>query len=295
MTESALRPRTTGQIASELDRQRRHGSLREIRVPPCPELLQRLQAAVGQPEPDLNEVARIAAADVAMSATLIRAANGATFAAMQPARTVGQAMTRLGLQETATRMMAFLARQTIRVNHPQLRGFWERSTLRALAMGAIARRVPGFDPDLAYTHGLFAHVGIPVLLQSLRGYGSTLVEAAARIDRSFIDTENANHRTDHAVVGALVARVWALSPSVMAAIRLHHDLPALGADDIEPEVHTLIAAGLVAEHLVRRHENLPPEDDWLRHGAACLAWLGLTADEPDDLAQDLQAHGETTT
>lgn len=292
MTETDPRSRSTGSIASELDRERRHGSLREIRVPPCPELLQRLQAALGQDEADMHEVARIAAADVAMSATLIRAASGATFADLQPARTVGQAMNRLGLRATTTRMTAFLARQTIRVNHPQLRGFWERSTLRAVAMGALAQRVPGFDPDLAYTHGLFAHVGIPVLLQSLRGYGSTLVEAAARIDRPFVETENANHRTDHAVVGALVARVWALSPSVMAAIRLHHDLPDLGADDIEPEVHTLVAAGLVAEHLVRRHENLPPEDDWLRHGHACLAWLGLAADDPDDLAHELRAAAE---
>ena len=117
---------------------------------------------------------------------------------------------------------------------------------------------------------------MPVLLQSVRGYGGTLVEGAARIDRSFIATENANHRTDHAVVGALVVRVWNLPPELMAAIRLHHDFEALGHAGIEPEVHTLIAAGLVAEHLMRRHEGLPEDADWENHRAAALDWLKIS-------------------
>ncbi len=118
-----------------------------------------------------------------------------------------------------------------------------------------------------------------MLLQSVKGYGSTLVEAAARVDRSFVATENANHRTDHAVVGALVARVWRLAPEVMAAIRLHHDLDSIGGEDAEPEVQTLMAAGLVAEHVVRRQEAQLPERDWTDHSAAALAWLQVDEGE----------------
>ena len=101
----------------------------------------------------------------------------------------------------------------------------------------------------------------------------------ARRDRSFVQTENANHRTDHAVVGALVARVWRLAPTVMCAIRLHHDLHTLGDAGIEPEVHTLVAAGLVAEHLMRRHECLGAESDWVLHSERVLGWLQVGAGE----------------
>lgn len=278
----------TERIGAELDQQRRSGPLREIRIPPCPERLAQLQAAMAEAEPDLNTVARIASADVAMSATLIRQANSAAFASMQPAQTVGQAMTRLGLRATGTLMTGFIARHAIPVNHPQLKRFWERSSMRAQAMAALARRIPGFDPDLAYTCGLFAHVGMPVLLQSVRGYGGTLVEAAARIDRPFVATENANHRTDHAVVGALVARAWNLSPSVMAAVRLHHDLGAIGSADIEPEVHTLVAACLAGEQMARSLDGLPPEGEWKTHGDAALAWLGLQATDLEDCEAELQ-------
>jgi HD-like signal output (HDOD) protein len=116
-------------------------------------------------------------------------------------------------------------------------------------------------------------------MQSVRGYASTMVEAAARKDRSYVATENANHRTDHAVVGALTARAWRLAPPVMAAIRLHHSLESLGSSDIEPEVHTLVAAGLVADYLVHRHEGLVPDIDWTAHSAAALDWLQASQDD----------------
>ncbi|WP_343631309.1 HDOD domain-containing protein [Roseateles sp.] len=271
----------TEAVHQELDRARANGPLRQIQIPPCPELLQRLRAAMSGAQPDLNEVARIAAADVAMSATLLRVANSPLHlvAGNVPCTTVGQAMYRLGLDESAALMHAFLVRHAMPVNSPHLLRFWQRSTKRAVAMGFIAGQLPGMRVDLAQSYGLFCHVGMPVLLQSVRGYGATMVEAAARIDRPYIKTENVNHRTDHAVVGALVVKVWHLGSELMTAIRLHHDFDALRDESVEPEVRTLIAAGLVAEHLMRQHEGLDEDADWASNREAALAWLHLSMDE----------------
>ena len=293
MTTTAPELSRTAAIQAEIDQARRNGPLQHIVIPPCPELLARLRAAMANAEPDLNEIARIAGSDVAMSATLIRSSNGPLFAAGQPVQTVGQAMNRLGLEHTASVMAGFLMQRAIRVNHALLARFWERSTKRALAMSYIATKLPGMSPDVAHTYGLFAHVGMPVMMQSVKGYAGTMVEARARIDRSPIATENANHRTDHAVVGALVARVWRLAPSVVAAIRLHHDLDMLGERGSEPEVYTLVAAGLVAENLMRRHEAEEPDADWLTHGQAALDWLDVTGDDmlfwEEELRESLDA------
>lgn len=278
-TDAAVSAGRCAAVAAEVDEARRRGALQTIVIPPCPALLARLQRALAATEPDLPEVARVAAADVAMSASLIRSANSPLYAAGQPVQTIGQAMDRLGLQHTAAVLTGYVAQRALPVRNPQLQRFWERSTKRALAMGFMARRLPGMSPDVAHTFGLFCHVGLPVMLQSLRGYAGTLVEARARIDRSFIATENANHRTDHAVVGALVARVWRLAPAVVAAIRLHHDLDVLGDAAVEPEVQTLIATGLVAEQLMHRHEGLDPAREWTEHAPRALDWLQLDADE----------------
>lgn len=288
MTAAALAPRRTADIEREIDHARTRGPLQHIVIPPCPALLSRLQAALAPAEPVLQEVAAIAASDVAMSATLLKNANSPRFAADQPVQTIGQAMYRLGLQETAEIMVGFIARNTIPANHRQLQRFWERSQQRAVAMSYIAHQLPGLSSDLAHTFGLFCHVGIPVLLQSVKGYGGTMVEADARIDRPYVATENANHKTDHAVVGALVARVWRLAPAVVAAIRLHHEPHAIGGSGIEAEVHTLVAAGLVAEHLMRRHEGLSPEGEWVQHASAAMVWLGIGADDIEHWQHELQ-------
>lgn len=266
-------------VTSELDAARRSGPLQQIVVPPCPELLTRLQRAMASDEPDLNEVGRIANADVAMAATLIRNANGAAFAGSQPVASAGQAMNRLGVRQTAAIMTGFLARHALPVKSPLLQGFWERSTRRAVVMALLAEQLPGLSGDLAWSYGLFNHVGLPVLMQSVKGYAGTMMEAAARKDRPFVATENANHRTDHAVVGALTARVWRLAPAVVAAIRLHHSLESLGSRGTEPEVHTLVATGLVADQLLQRLEGLAADADWLAHGNAALAWLQVSADD----------------
>lgn len=275
-------------IANELDSQRARGPLRLISIPPCPALLVRLQSALAQAEPDLQAVAHIASSDVAMSATLLRNANSARYSTGQPVQTVGQAMNRLGLDTSSHLLTETLLRQAIRADHPRLHRFWEHSTLRAAAMHHLAQQLPAVSPELAQLYGLFSHIGVPVLLQRMPGYSSTLVEAQARKDRSGIQTENQNHRTDHAVVGALVAKVWQVAPSVMAAIRLHHDLSVLSSKHTDVEVQTLVALGWLADGIVLEREGLTPENDWPQQASAARDFLGVGEDEVGDWQHALQ-------
>lgn len=281
------------QVQQEIQAARDKGTLREIKIPPCPELLTRLRAALAASPQDLNEVQAVASADVAMSATLLRIANSPVHLGDgAPCVNVGQAMTRLGLMATAELMTGFLVRHAIPVNSPHLARFWERSTRRAQAMNLLVPKLPGLEAELAGSFGLFAHVGMPVLLQSVRGYGATMVEGAARIDRPFVATEDANHRTNHAVVGALVVRAWGLGPVLMAAVRLHHDFTVLDDRQLEPGVAMLVAAGLVADHLMRLVEGLPPDADWVQQGERVMDWLQIDEIEVRDWADQLAALGD---
>jgi HD-like signal output (HDOD) protein len=260
-------------IDKELELARAQGPVRDIIIPPCPELLTELQREVRQGDPDPAAIARIAGADVAMAASLIKTSNSSLYARSRTASTVAQAISMLGVGPSVQVLTGFLARNAIRVNAALISHFWETSTRRSLAMGYIARQLYGVDPDIAQTCGLFCHVGIPVMLQGVKGYSGTLAEAMARQDRSFTETENAAHKTDHAVVGAIVARTWRLPPVIAAAVRLHHDFSALKAANIGPEVRTLVASALVAEHLVGLHEGVQVQREWDRYGAECLAYL----------------------
>jgi len=108
-----------------------------------------------------------------------------------------------------------------------------------------------------------------------------VTEALARKDRTFTQTENASHRTDHAVMGAIVARTWHLPGDVAQAIWLHHDFACLGDERFNPTVRHLVALGLLAEYLVNHHDNLAPTREWLQHGQACMQHLHVAQDELD--------------
>jgi HD-like signal output (HDOD) protein len=129
----------------------------------------------------------------------------------------------------------------------------------------------------------------------VRGYASTLTEALARKDRTFTQTENANHRTDHAVVGAIVAKTWHLPLEVAVAIRLHHDFTCLSDAAFPDVVRQLVALGLIADHLVARHEGATDSREWLAHGPACLAHLDVTADEVELWVDELHPQFEAVT
>lgn len=274
-------------IHAELDGARRSGPLRDIVIPPCPELLVRLKAATATAEPDMGEIDGIASADVAMAAALIRRANSPAYALQQPVHTVGQAMAVLGLGPAVDLLTGFLIRGAIPLHSPVLAHFWESSTRKALACEHIGTQLYSLPPGLAHSFGLFCHVGIPVMMRGVRGYASTLTEALARQDRTFTQTENANHRTDHAVVGALVARTWHLPPDVAVAVRLHHDFSSLRDASFALVVRQLVALGLVADHLMGRHDNLPELREWRQHGVACMAYLEVTPEEVDHWVDEL--------
>jgi len=262
-------------IDRELDRARQDGPARTLVIPPCPELLTRLQDAMAHDDPDWNEVSDIANADVAMAASLVRAANSPLYARNTAVQSVSEAMNLLGLRQCATLLTQFLTARALPLNHPALERFWEGSSRRAVAMGHVARHLYGVPADLAHTCGLFLDVGIPILLQGLRGYAGTLAEAHARIDRPFTATEQAAHKTDHTIVGALVARAWRLPDSLKLAIRLHHEPEAIAEKSVDATVRDLLALSVVAGHLVARHEQVPDPASWQQSGPACLQHLQI--------------------
>jgi HD-like signal output (HDOD) protein len=279
----------------ELDRALASGPLRDIVIPPCPELLMALRREMDKADPDPGVVADIAGRDVAMAASLIRTANSPYYARSRAVTSVTEALGLLGMRMTEKLLTAFLTRNSIRVSSPLLEHFWDTSTRRALAMAHIARQLYGVDAELAYTCGLFCHVGIPILMQGVRGYAGTMTEALARQDRSFTETENAAHKTDHAVVGALVGRTWRLPTPIYQAVRLHHDFTILQDKSVQLEVRTLVAMALVAEHLVTVHEGAPEQREWALHGPACLAVLDVEEAEMDTWIDALHAVFEGVT
>lgn len=266
-------------IDREIDNAKSAGPLQGIVIQPCPALLTDLRVEFNREDPEPATIARIASRDVAMAAALIKVANSPIYARSRPAATVAEAVALLGISQTVSILTGFLLRETIQVKSPLLEHFWETSTRRAYAMGYIARQMYGVNADIAHTCGLFCNVGIPVMLQGIKGYEATLSHALAQTEKTVTEVENEAHRTDHAVLGAIVAKTWRLSPDVAHAVRLHHDFTVLKDHNIPAKVRTLVAMALLAEHLVALHEGVQQHREWDLHGAECLAHLHVSEEE----------------
>ncbi|MFA6444676.1 MAG: HDOD domain-containing protein [Sterolibacterium sp.] len=263
-------------------------AIRNIGIPPCPAILEQINAEMRKDEPDLNYLTRIIGSDVGISAGLITIANSPFFGLRRHVRSVNEALMLLGLS-VASRALAGLILQKAFPNPPRLERFWHASANIARVSGWLAQQDHNrtkIRAEDAYTLGLFRDSGIPLLLKRFDHYYEVLKQANEERELGFIAVEDSSCSTNHAMVGGLLAQGWWLPEDIWMAIRHHHDYPQLarGSESaLSPATKGLIATALLAEHLVQHHIDLAHTEEWHKGGPVCLEALDLTAEDLDQL------------
>ena len=263
--------------------------VRDLGIPPQPRILLDLSEEMHQPEPDIQRITRIVAGDVALTAAVLRVANSPAYGLSRRAETLGQAINLLGLRQIGVMVTGLVMRKALRTDGPQLTRFWDVSAKRAWALSTLAKQLRGVDVDVAQTFGLFCDVGIPLLMQRFPDYGATLQAANAERQRSFTEVEQDAHQSDHALIGALMARSWGVSQTVTLAIRLHHDYDVFQDPKVPDTVARLIAMGLVADLAIQTFACLNASNEWAKGGEKGLGALMLDEGDVDDWVERLVA------
>jgi len=154
-------------------------------------------------------------------------------------------------------------------------------------MTRMARATRTVDPGLAQTFGLFCDVGIPLLMSRFPNYIDTLKVANMDPERSFTQIEQSAHNTDHALIGAMMAKSWELPSTVALAIRLHHDYQVFLDPKVPRDVSRLIALGLVAELAIQRYARLHSNVEWFKGGDYVAGALVLSPLEVEEWVEQL--------
>ena len=245
-----------------------------IAIPPRPTLLTELQAEMAGADPDFDRIAHLVASDVALTAAVLHTVNSPFYALSRKATTMTEAISLLGLRQIGALVTGFVLRKSVG-GGANLTRFWDVTTKRSFALSRLARGLRGVDVDVAQTFGLFCDVGIALLMQRFPDYTATLGAANRSETQAFTEVEQAAHQTDHALIGALMARAWGLPKMVSDAIRAHHDY-AVFQDPHSPEgVTRLIAMGLVAELAIQRFAGMNESREWDKGGDAAAGALML--------------------
>jgi putative nucleotidyltransferase with HDIG domain len=240
-----------------------------VKLPTLSGNLARLHTLAADDNANPNELAQLIGKDPALTGEFIRVANSPVFRTRTPAKSVKAAITFLG----RTKSLAIITSNALRSNftglsRPEVQHIWAAAS--GVADGAWrAAQVSRFRhlADLAYLAGLMHDVGIPILIQRFPEYGAHFIGsasidgAAAAADRALV--------TDHAAIGAMVARNWKLPAEVVEAITLHHR--PTGLDRAEPHGASLAILVAAGHHL---HAG-GHDPDWPEWAPAAATYLGL--------------------
>lgn len=256
-------------------------AIRDIGIPPCPAILDQINAEMRKDEPDFNRLARVINSDVGIAAGLIAIANSPFFGFRNRVRSVNEALMMLGLAVAGRAIAGLILRKLFPLT-PSMERFWHASASIARLSGWLAQEDHTgvkIRADDAYTFGLFRDAGIPMLLKRFSHYPDALKQANQETERSFTAVEDELCSTNHATVGGLLAQSWWLPDDICMAIRHHHDYSQLEQgpqSGLSSSTLGLIATAQLAEHLFQHQTGLSPTQEWLKGGAACLHLLGLT-------------------
>ncbi len=259
--------------------------LNTIRIPPRPSLLSDVQQELGSDDPSPQKLAHIIGQDVAMSGALLKLANSSSVGLKLKAKSVEQAVIRLGMEQCSLLLTGILARETVQIEGVSMLQFWDHSTKRSLAMSFFARKLGICRSDVAHTVGLFCNIGVPLLMTKYPNYDEII--PASDNSKSIIELEESHFHTNHCALGALMARTWGLSDEVVDTILLHHEYAVLDDQNTAMMVRSLIALALLVDYGIHRYHRQDEMLEWQLGGEQARRFLGISEHDVIDIADEI--------
>lgn len=259
--------------------------VRDLGIPPCPEILLKVLREMRQDDPDFAKVGNLISADVSLAAATLETVNAAAFGLRTKVGSVDKALSLLGLRNVKDVVTGLLLREALPVgDSTALDHFWDTSAGIAQTASMIARPLAKLDREDAYTFALFRDCGIPLMVRRFPEYDRFFASALSGA-RSFTAAERSHFSVDHACVGAHLARKWQLPDAMAEAIELHHDYDVLAAGNTPEATCRLVALTLAAEHIHARCTTGQDSIEWMKGGDFALEILGATSADIDEHAE----------
>jgi putative nucleotidyltransferase with HDIG domain len=254
------------------------GLLKDInRLEPLPVTAQALLRAVSGsgtgPEMSFVKIAELIELDQAIAANVLKISRSAAYAGAQQVSSIREALLRLGTSALLDLVIGdFIKRLKFaapmyRLNEDDL---WLHSAAAHVSVRAMQIERPKANiPPAALTAALVHDIGKLVMVRHLKADVGVILQHCRDHKVTFVEAERALFGTDHAAVGAAVARKWSFPDVITDAIARHHD----------PELHesNAVIDAVVTANLVSKTIGLGlgAEGLNLRVDMGCPKRLGL--------------------
>ena len=147
-------------------------------LPSMPDVATRIHAALSSPNWSIGTIAAIIKGDPGTTTYLLRMANSAMYAGVEPIREIDQAIARIGLDRTRALVMAHAVRSMFetrsRILRELMRRTWKSSARLAANCAVLARNCSNLSPERALLAGLLQDIGVLPILSVLNKYEDQL-------------------------------------------------------------------------------------------------------------------------
>lgn len=193
-----------------------------LAVPSLPEVALRIKKAVENEGANVSRIAKIVSADPAITAKLIKVANGPLYRGNSTIDNCQAAIVRLGMNATKQLVIGFALRDLFRLSQPELKRrvqeTWRHSTEVGAISMVLARLTDHLEPEQALLAGLLHDIGVVPILSHLQNDAALLADPAA-LDRAVLELRGE--------IGAMILQRWGFQPALVRAARMadewHYD------------------------------------------------------------------------
>lgn len=224
--------------------------LKSIASPPA--IFLKIQEAINSKNSNVDEVARIIASDLALSAKILHLANSAFFSRGGQVDSVDKAILRLG-QDVICNVVLMLESfsSPVCTNRKFIEDIQAYSYIISQT---VSKMVPKHLKSSAQLAGLLHDVGKILLMQILPDRSDELSHYYGEEDgqSNSIYVERNRFNADHAQVGAYLIQLWGFSLTVVEGILYHHNL-----ERIQDKEFNISAAIYIADCLYHELEIDP--------------------------------------
>ena len=262
--------------------------MKEIIIPPRPTILIEVLNEQSLHEPDLQRIADLIGKDVAISAGVLRVVNSAFFGLPRKVTSIDHAVRMIGVRSVTNIVTALMLHSAFAENRGSFMDrFWSDSERLAAATSYAAGLTRQVPKDEAYSLGLFANCGVPLMLRKFPDYASVYDEARELTDQSATSLEEAELGTDHTLVGYIMGTNWELPEHFCQCVLRHHDLKDYYVDPDARlgETAPYLAVLQLGQYFARAGDDRPPSFEWQVVGDAVLSYLGIRSDQLEDITQ----------
>lgn len=196
-------------------------------IKPIPQVALKILRMTNEPEYDIDTVTREIRQDQVISAQIMKLVNSAMFATRGTIDSLDHAMVYLGREMLvklilSAAMSSFYGQSDMGYSLCK-GGLFHHATGCAHIAETLARKTQKVEPGIAYTAGLLHDIGKVVLDQYVGSAYPLFYRRVINEKHSALATERKLFGVDHTQIGQLLATQWSFPPSLIDAIRHHHD------------------------------------------------------------------------